>query len=442
MDNQKNQLDSYLQPLKGVTADYDSILEMAQGVEHVLIGESTHGTHEFYSIRAEVTKRLILEGGFNAIAIEGDWPDSYRINQYVKGDGSIKNAIDSLSGFKRFPTWMWRNEVVIKFIEWLHQYNSTLSPINRVGFYGLDLYSLNASTEIIIKYLEKKDIKAAQRAKQRYACFDPFKEELQSYGYAAMFGITKSCEDEVIEQLMELSRDSYLYMKKNRFAEDEFFYIEQNTRLVKNAEKYYRSMFDSKSSSWNIRDLHMAETLDQLVLYLNKKLRNPAKIVTWTHNSHVGDARATEVRIQGQLNIGQLVREKYGNKALLIGFLTNSGAVTASSRWDGIAERKYVRPSFLYSYEHFFHDLNPSNFLINFKAHDKIKILIPSELLERAIGVIYLPETERDSHYFHANLSNQFDIVIYIDKTSAVRPLEITAIWHKGEVFETFPSGL
>ncbi len=442
MDKQRNQLEDCLQPLKDIAADYDSILELARNADHVLIGESTHGTHEFYSIRAEITKRLILEEGFNAIAIEGDWPDSYRINQYVKGDSNIKNAIDALSGFKRFPTWMWRNEVVVEFIEWLHQYNSTLPTINRVGFYGLDLYSLNASIEIIIKYLEKKDIKAATRAKQRYACFNPFKEELQSYGYAAMFGLTKSCEDEVIEQLMEFSQNSYSYMKENSFAEDEFFYIKENTRLVKNAEKYYRSMFDNKSSSWNIRDLHMIETLDQLVLYLNKKLRNPAKIITWAHNSHVGDARATEFRIRGQFNIGQLAREKYANKALLIGFLTNSGSVTAASKWDGIAEQKHVRSALSYSYEQFLHNLSPSNFLINFKTDEQIKKLIPNELLERAIGVIYLPESERESHYFRANLAKQFDIVIYIDKTSAVRPLEVTAVWHKGEVFETFPSGL
>jgi erythromycin esterase-like protein len=442
MDNQSNQLVSYLQPLKGVTTDYDSILEVAQDVDHILIGESTHGTHEFYSIRASITKQLILKKGFNVIAIEGDWPDVYRINLYVKGDSSIKNAIDALSGFKRFPTWMWRNEVVVEFIEWLHQYNSTLHPINKIGFYGLDLYSLNTSMEIIISYLEKKYPDATKRAKERYACFDPFKEDLQIYGYAAMFGVTKSCEDEVVDQLIEFTKRVYQDLQENGSAEDEFFYIKENTRLVKNAEKYYRSMFVNKSSSWNVRDLHMIETLDHLVLYLNKKSNNPTKIVTWAHNSHVGDAKATEVRIQGQLNIGQLAREKYGKKSLLIGFLTNSGSVTAASKWDGIVEQKSVLPALSYSYEQFFHNLNPSNFLINFIAHDQIKKLIPSELLERAIGVIYLPENERESHYFRASLVKQFDIVIYIDTTSAIKPLEVTAIWHKGEVFETFPSGL
>ena len=223
-------------------------MEASQNIEHVLIGESTHGTHEFYSIRAEITKQLILEKKFSAIAIEGDWPNTYRVNQYVRGDKTIKTAVDALDGFKRFPTWMWRNEVIVEFINWLHEHNSNLPPKDRVGFYGLDLYSLNASTKIIIKYLEKIDINAAEKARQRYACFDSFREELQNYGYATMLGLTKSCENEVIAQLVEFNQSAYSNTKDNNLTEDDFFDIKQNTRLVQNAESYYRAMFNHKSS--------------------------------------------------------------------------------------------------------------------------------------------------------------------------------------------------
>ena len=210
---EREKLISHLHLINGDSADYDPLLNITKDVDYVLIGESTHGTEEFYRIRGEITKRLITEQGFNAVAIEGDWPDSYHINRYVTGDNAIKDSIDSLSGFKRFPTWMWRNKVIVEFIDWLHSYNSTVTNIEKVGFYGLDLYSLNASVEIIIKYLEKEDLEAAERAKQRYACFDHFKEELQGYGYATVFGMTKSCEDAVIQQLVDINRNAY---RKNR----------------------------------------------------------------------------------------------------------------------------------------------------------------------------------------------------------------------------------
>jgi erythromycin esterase-like protein len=354
MCNQKKQLNSCLRPLNGTSADYDSVLKASQDVEHVFVGEATHGTHEFYKIRAEITKRLIIEENFNVVTIEGNWPNTYRINRYVKGDKTIKNVTEALSGFKRFPTWMWRNDVVVEFIDWLKQYNANLPLNKRVGFYGLDIYSLNDSTEIIINYLEEKDPSAAKRAKKRYSCFEYYKDELQNYGYAVELDMTKSCEDEVMLQLMEFNKDSYKYIKESDADYEEFFYILQNTYLVKNAEKYYRSIFDSKASSWNIRENHMVETLDHLIQYLNKKLPHQIKTITWAHNSHVGDARATEVRVKGQLNIGQLVREKYGDKALLIGFLTNNGFVTASSKWNGNTEYKKIYSAHIYSYEYFF----------------------------------------------------------------------------------------
>ncbi len=442
MHNKKTQFIDYIQPLEGKSSNYDALLDITKDASYVLIGESTHGTHEFYQIRIDITKRLILEYSFNAIAIEADWPDAYNINRYIKGDGSILDSVDALAGFRRFPTWMWRNKVVMEFIDWLKDYNSKVVELKKVGFYGLDLYGLNNSVKEINKYLEKTDPEAAEVAKQRYSCFDDFKKELQYYGYATTFGLTKSCEEVVSEQLIDLNKKFHRYLKENGSAADEFFYIEQNALLVKNAEKYYRSMFDSRDASWNVRDMHMAETLGNLAKYLTKKLHYNAKIIVWAHNSHVGDARATESGSHGQLNLGQLVREKYDRKSVLIGFLTYSGTVTAASAWDDIAERRMIRPAIYNSYEYFLHNIGISDFFIIFRDMEEMASIIDNNLLERAIGVIYAPQTERTSHYFYANLPKQFDAVIYLDNTTAITPLETTAVWHKGEVFETFPSGL
>ncbi|AZL16241.1 erythromycin esterase family protein [Rickettsiales endosymbiont of Stachyamoeba lipophora] len=437
-----NELQAYCIKFPNHHSDYNALMELVGEAEVVLIGESTHGTEEFYQHRAEMTKRLIIEKSFNTIAIEGDWPDTYAINQYVRGKSNVKSSIAALEGFTRFPTWMWRNSTIIEFIDWLYDYNLSLTESERIGFYGLDLYSLEASIQEIIKFLENVDTEAANRAKERYACFDHFKHDLQSYGYASVFGITKSCEDAVIEQLIDLNTNIYKSLKEKGLKEDELFNAELNARLIKNAEKYYRSMFSNDVTSWNIRDTHMAETLEALSKHLTITRLRPAKIAVWAHNSHIGDARATEMgRKRGELNIGQLARQKYKNKTINIGFLTYSGTVTASSSWDGIAQRKYVRPAIHNSYEAYFHKLNIPRFMLNLKD-EKVANLIPNNMLERAIGVIYRPQTERGSHYFYADLANQFDVVIYLDATKAVRPLETTAIWHEGEVFETFPSGI
>ena len=436
-------LEDYLHPIEGCPTDYDTLLTCTRDAQLVLIGESTHGTHEFYQIRAEITKRLICEQGFNAVAIEGDWPDTYRINRYVKNDPTVQTGIDAVSEFKRFPTWMWRNQVVIEFIEWLQGYNVKVAEPKKVGFYGIDLYSLNTSVKVVIEYLQHTDVNAAAKAKQRYACFNPFKEELQNYGYAALFGQAKICEEAVTDQLADLDKYADLFLKKsNKEAAEEFFNIKQNAYLIKNAEKYYRSMFSSNISSWNVRDTYMAETVDHLISHLTYRLQQPAKLIIWAHNSHIGDASATESGHQGQINIGQLIKQKYKSKAVLIGLLTHSGTVTAASQWDGVAERKIVRPALHNSYEHFFHHFPLPAFIMCFHHNQAIKKYVPSNLLQRAIGVIYLPQTERISHYFYTDLNQQFDIVIYIDHTMALTPLETTAVWHKGEVFETFPSGL
>src|SRR5256886_1468900 len=427
--------------LEGRTTDYDPLLKLIHEARFCLLGEATHGTHEFYRERAEIPKRLIKEKGFTAIAVEADWPDAFRVNRYVRGLGDDRSGDQALSGFKRFPTWMWRNTVVLDFVEWLREYNSSLH-INaaKAGFYGLDLYSLYTSIEAVLGYLNKIDPAAAKRARYRYSCFEHFAEDTQAYGYAANFGLTESCERDVIEQLIELRRQAADYASRDgRVAQDEFFFAEQNARLVLNAERYYRSMFRGRVESWNLRDQHMAETLGALVTHLNAQGQT-AKVAVWEHNSHLGDARATYMADHGELNVGQLVRERYGSEAVLVGFTTHRGTVTAASDWDGPAERKRVRPALEDSYEASFHDADIPNFLLPLRGPDSEAFR--DSRLERAIGVIYLPQTERQSHYFEARLSDQFDAVIHFDETSALQPLERQALWETGEPPETFPTGM
>ncbi len=430
-------------PLTGSAQDYEPLMDLIGDARFVLIGEASHGTHEFYQQRAEITKRLIQEKGFTAVAVEADWPDAYRVNRYVRGIGDDTTSADALAGFDRFPAWMWRNTEVVNFIDWLREYNNAL-PQNAIkaGFYGLDLYSLHTSVEAVLSYLDKIDPEAAKRARYRYSCFEHFGEDTQSYGYAASFGLTESCQKKVINELLELQHRAGEYaLADGQEAEDEYFYAEQNARLIKNAEEYYRSMFRGRVSSWNLRDRHMAETLDHLVAHLDKQ-RSRTKVVLWAHNSHLGDARATDMGDAGELNVGQLVRERYGRDAVLVGLTTYSGTVTAASNWGAPPERKRVRPGMSGSYEALFHETGLPRFLLTLRSDDKAATALRKRRLERAIGVIYLPETERVSHYFHARLPDQFDAVLHFDETRALEPLERTSHWEKGEVPETFPSSL
>jgi len=428
--------------LTGESDDYNPLMDLIGDASLVLIGEASHGTHEFYRERAQITKRLIKEKGFAAVAVEADWPDAYRVNRYVQGRGTDTDATEALAGFKRFPGWMWRNADVLDFIGWLRTHNDDLpETAKKVGFYGLDLYSLHTSIGAVLDYLERIDPEAAQRARNRYACFDHFGKDEQAYGYATGLGLSKSCEDEVISQLLELHQNSAEYAwRDGRFSPDEHFYAAQNARLVMNAERYYRSMFRGRVSSWNLRDAHMAETLKFLQTFLSGQDSRP-KIVVWEHNSHLGDARATRMGQEGEWNVGQLIRERHGDDSILVGFTTYEGTVTAASNWNGPAERKRVRPALEGSYEALFHKVNVPRFLLTFRSTDHAAVALREPLLERAIGVIYRPETERASHYFHARLSRQFDAVLHFDETRAVEPLERTAEWETGEVPETFPTG-
>ena len=428
-------------PLTGSSRDFDPLLARVGHARFVLIGEASHGTHEFYRIRAAITKRLIVEKGFSAVAVEADWPDAYRVNRYVRGISDDADAVDALAGFVRFPQWMWRNADVLDFIGWLRAHNDSLArSAPRAGFYGLDLYSLHASIAAVLEYLDSVDPSGARRARDRYACFDQFGDDPQRYGRAASGGYARSCEAEVIAQLVEMRRSAAVYATHERgVVPDLLFYAEQNARLVANAEAYYRAMFGSRVSSWNLRDGHMAETLDALDAHLSND-HGLAKIVVWAHNSHLGDARATELSRSGELNLGQLVRERHGHDAVLVGFSTYGGTVTAASDWDAAAERKIVRPALPGSYESLFHEMGGPNFMLDLAAGSDTTLRRPK--LQRAIGVIYRPETERQSHYFHASLRRQFDALLHYDVTRAVEPLESTALWTRGEAPETFPSAL
>jgi erythromycin esterase-like protein len=430
-------------PLRGVESDFDLLLEMIGDSPCVLIGEASHGTHEFYGARSELTKRLIVEKGFHAVALEADWPDAFRVDRYARGVSKENNGNSALSGFRRFPTWMWRNLVVLEFVEWLRAHNNRQKDDPRkTGFYGLDLYSLHASIEAVLKYLDRVDPQAAKRARSRYGCFEDFGEDGQAYGYSASLGLNETCEQEVIAQLIDLQQRAAHYASLDgHVAEDEVFSAEQNARLVRNAENYYRSMFRGRVSSWNLRDSHMMETLRALMGHLSKRVRQP-RVVVWAHNSHLGDARYTQMGDMGELNLGQLVREDFRRNAVLIGFTTYTGTVTAASDWGEAEERKRVRPGLRGSYEDLFHDVKMPAFWLNLRDDDRVHAELQERRLQRAIGVIYRPQTERASHYFHSALSNQFDAVIHFDETRALEPLDPPDSWHGGEPPETFPSGV
>ena len=435
-------LDGHLHEITGSRNDYDCLFDLVGDRAFVLIGEASHGTHDFYAERARITRHLIDTCGFNAVAVEADWPDAYRVNRYVMGLSNDADADAALSDFKRFPAWMWRNHDVLTFVEWLRSRNATqVNPAHKARFYGLDLYSLRASIEAVVKYLDQVDPDEATRARARYSCFDHVGGEGQAYGYALAYAGAIPCENEVVAQLIELRRRAEGYLRRDGWvADDEFFFAEQNALLVRDAEEYYQQMYRADVSSWNLRDRHMAATLDALAEHLEHQVGH-AKVVVWEHNSHVGDARSTEMGARGELNVGQLARQRYGRECALIGFTTFDGTVTAASEWGGPSERKRVRPAMSGSHESYLHAATSGRFWVDLAdstMHDAL--VIPR--LERAIGVIYRPETERGSHYFHARLGDQFDAVIHLDRTSAVEPLERTLLWDAGEPPETYPTGL
>jgi erythromycin esterase-like protein len=409
----------------------------------VLLGEATHGTHEFYQLRADITRTLIEQRGFAAVAIEGDWPDAYRVNRYVQGGTPAVDAAEALAGFVRFPTWMWRNTVVAEFVSWLRAHNeSIVARPRRVGFYGLDLYSLHASMRAVVDFLQQHDPAAAEAARHSYACFEDFGRDTDQYAWAAGRLGGETCAEAVARELVRLrERRAALLRHDGAALSDEFFYAEQNARLAQNAELYYRTMVRGHIASWNVRDQHMAETLDALLDHLAAR-GQPRKVVVWAHNSHLGDARATEMGLRGELNLGQLVRERHGSSAALLGFTTHHGTVVAAEDWDRPGRVRHFRPALPDSYEDLFHRTGVPAFYLPLAQAESLHEVFDQPRLERAIGVIYRPETERWSHYFHARLAAQFDGIVHLDETHAVEPLEPAHAWVEGEVPETYPSGV
>ena len=434
-----------IEPLTGQSGDYDSLLDLIGDARFVLIGEASHGTHEFYAERAAITQRLIAERQFAAVCIEGDWPDAYRVDRYAKANSADRGPAQSLEGFRRFPTWMWRNEVVRDFVGWLRQYNEPRREVERAGFYGLDLYSMYASIEAVIQYLDSVDPDAAKRARFRYSCFEHFGEDSQAYGYATAANIAEPCEDDAVRQLVDLRSRALDYVTQDgRRAIDDFFSAEQNARLVQRAEHYYRAMYRGRVSSWNLRDRHMMETLEAVERHL-ASTGSSAKLIVWAHNSHLGDARFTDMSRRGELNLGQLVRERYGDEARLIGFSTHTGTVTAAHDWDEPGLRRRVRPSLEGSYERLFHDVSAlrdvPRFLLRMRVPSDATRALTDVRLQRAIGVVYRPETERLSHYYDVTLPRQFDALIHIDETTALKALEPDERWAE-EPPETYPTGI
>jgi erythromycin esterase-like protein len=431
-------------PLVGKSGDHDALLDRIGDARFVLLGEASHGTHEFYRERVRITKRLIQEKGFDAIALEADWPDAHRLQRWIHGTSSDAGPNEALGDFARFPTWMWRNREMIDFARWLRAHNDARTergPNERkVDVYGIDLYSLFASIDVVLSYLDRVDPPAAERARKRYACLGHFGKDASAYAYAAGLGVGTACEEEVVAQLLEMRQRALDHARSDGGSKgEELFHVEQNALLVKNAEEYYRSMFRGSTVTWNLRDRHMADTLASIVQYLDRELGRTSKVVVWAHNSHLGDARATEMGKDGELNVGQLVRERYARDAFLVGFTTYEGQVSAATDWDLPVERKQLRPALEGSYESLFHAVGLPAFAVLPDRDRKLPDVLRRERLERAVGVVYRPETERQSHWFRAHLADQFDAVIHLDRTRAVEPLEKSARWHGPDAPETYP---
>src|SRR5829696_3581051 len=411
---------AHAEPLGDVARpSLDGLLRRTSGATVVLLGEASHGTAEFYRLRAEITRRLIERDAIRFVAIEADWPDAAHLDAYVRDIPATDRAMGGGRAFMRFPAWMWRNDEVVEFAEWLRSWNSARKPRNRVGIHGLDLYSLDESIEAVIAYLDDIDPGAASLARQRYSCLTPFRTDPATYGYAAMTADYRACGEGVVAMLGDMLARRLEYEAAGRFR---FLNAAANARLVDDAERYYRSMFESDEASWNLRDTHM---FDMLVRILDVYGPGTAGAV-WAHNSHLGDASATAMASRGELNVGQLVRERFGEAAYAIGFGTHDGTVTAAPSWGGRPRTMTVRPSHGNSYERLFHDAGVGSGVLPLREGDApadVREALLEPRLERAIGVIYRPETELVSHYFQAVLPKQFDELVFVDRTSALVPL-------------------
>ena len=410
------------EPIDDIThADLGSLLERIGDAQLVLIGEATHGTAEFYAMRARLTQELIRSRGFGTVAIEGDWPDAARVNRYVHGLRPMAGR--PWRAFARFPTWMWRNHETLAFVEWLREWNTAHGAAQSIDFSGLDLYSMYTSIRMVLEYLDRVDPPTAAVARQRYGCLTPWEGDPATYGRAAVTGRYRVCEREVVAMLRDLLAKELEYTERDGAS---FLDAVRNAAVVASAERYYRVMYYGGSESWNLRDRHMFETLEALLAFNGAG----SKVVVWEHNSHVGDAAATEMGARGEINVGHLCRQAFGPAAFLIGFGTDHGTVAAAHEWDGPMHGMSVRPAHAESYERVFHDAGLAAGIVHLREprRPEVRDELEPPRLERAIGVVYRPDTEVQSHYFHASLPHQFDEYIWFDETHAVHPvIEATA---------------
>ena len=422
------------QPLRGPDG-LDALMDRIGDARYVLLGEATHGTHEFYTWRTEISKRLILERDFSLIAVEGDWPDCYRINRFVKGYADAgESAEDVLRGFDRWPTWMWANREVEELTEWLHQHNAGVPDDQRVGFYGLDVYSLWDSLYQVLGYLSKNMPESLPAARKAFQCFEPYGEDVQDYARATRW-IDASCEDEVIGMLQELS--GKLAQGRDGDGHDSAFNAQQNALVVKGAEQYYRAMVQGGPDSWNVRDRHMVETLERLMEHHGPA----AKAIVWEHNTHVGDARYTDMADDGMVNVGQLVREAHADDdVVIVGFGTNRGSVIAGDAWDAPMQRMKVPPAREGSWDDLLYHLSQEDQLLIFDRGGSDDLLL-DERGHRAIGVVYRPQYEAYGNYVPTILPRRYDALLYIRETEALRPLGHMHPEHGGDAPETYPWG-
>lgn len=436
--------------LTGSRDDLDRIVEMASSHRTVLLGEATHGTHEFHEMRMEITRRLITEAGFTVIAAEADWPDAHRVDRYVRGLGDDRDALTALGDFHRFPAWMWRHTDMLEFVAWLRAHNDQRPWGDRpVRFVGLDLYSLRSSIAAVIEYLDRVDPDEAAAARSRYSCFDHVGAEGQAYGLALATRGAVPCEDEVVTQLVRLrSMADQLSRRDGESAIDEYFSAEQNAVLIRDAEEYYHQMFRADVSAWNLRDRHMAATLNAVIDHLDARrdphMRPDVKAVVWAHNSHVGDASATGMATRGEFNLGELIRRRDDRDAFVIGFTTYDGTVAAASNWDGPVRQRALRPGLAGSLEDLLHEVGlegDPNLWLDCSDH-RVRAALGGLRLQRAVGVVYKPETERASHYMTTRVVDQFDLLIHLDRTTAIEPLETGEHWTRVDTPDTFPTGV
>lgn len=409
---------SAARPITGGASDYADLLEAAGNSTRVLLGESTHGTHEYYRERAKISELLVRNHGFNAIAIEGDWSPTQRVNLYVRGLGSDRSAAEALGGYRNFPQWMWPNTDFRNFVERLRAHNLSLPEAERVGLYGMDVYDLFQASEAVLAYLRQANPAAAERVRSEYRCFAPYRGSTHEYGEATR-NPRSSCKEEaeaVVAELGKLPRPS-----DPRQAEAHFAAI-RSAASVAAAEAYFRTVYTG-SLAWNVRDQRMAENVEAIAEHVARMTGRKGKIVMWSHNTHSGDARATFAANRGELNIGQLMRQRHGNDAFLVGFFSYIGTVFAAPEWDAPGRLYEMQPALPGSYSELFHNVGLPSFSLLLRGNAPVRGVLAGPMLERAIGVIYAPQTERQSHYFPARLTDQFDAAIFFDRSSAVTPL-------------------